>query len=217
MQGYIKDSFQGQNRLINKDRILFLENKIGVLAVVFDGISSAKDANEAIDIAVKFLQQNWEKLNTTDSYDLADLMYEVNGEIFKSSLDAPYSTYCAFYLRRNEASAQISSLWDSRVYEVTSQYIKQLTEDDNLVNNKNVVTKYLGMIELERADVGNFYVDVVGKKFLLCSDGFYHSLESNLKRFHRVLNFKSPKRVLNALSVEVQKSNSDDASYIFIY
>lgn len=216
MRDYISDSFKGMERSQNKDRVLFLEQGENQLAIVFDGISSAQDANAGIDIAVDFLKEEFTKFVTDSQYSLADLMFNANTKILDSNLQSPFTTYCAIHFFDND-KAEISSLGDSRIYEVTPQYMKQITQDDNLVNNKNVVTKYLGMLDLDRSDVRNFFIEIQEKNFLLCSDGFYSNLENNLQRFYEVLNFKTAGNIKNALAGEIIGNNIDDASYIFVF
>jgi len=214
---YVSDSIKGTKREKNKDRVLVAEDEKHMLAVLFDGISSAKEADEGIDIAINFIKQNHQKLDQEKDYNLGDLMFDANHKIAESNLISPFSTYSAICIPKAGGSAVFSSLGDSRIYVITSQYAKQLSHDDNLIHNKNIVTKYLGMVQLSRLQIEDFSLDITGKKILLCSDGFYSSLESNLSKFHKIFNFKRPWSIKNGLRREVKDKNFDDSSYILIF
>lgn len=214
---YINDSFKGMDRKENKDRIWISEKDEQILVVLFDGISSAEEANRGIDIAVDFLEKNYQRFLNNEDFALANLMFEVNSQIVKQGLDNPFTTYSASYFNLVSGKAKLSNLGDSRIYEVTPQHLKQLTKDDNPVYNKNVVTKYLGMVELKREQIEEFSLDIKGKRILLCSDGFYLILEKMLARFYEILNFKSENNIKKSLASEVKGKNPDDASYVLIF
>ena len=214
---YISDSIKGSERRENKDRAFIVETDNYLLAVLFDGISSADEANRGIDISIKFIEASHQKLDQESSYSLSDLMFDVNRKITAPNLITPFSTYSAFYIPKSRETAIFSNLGDSRIYEVTPQYAKQLSHDDNPVYNKNVVTKYLGMVQLDRSQIEEFSLDVRGKRILLCSDGFYTLFESNLSKFHKILNFKRPQDIKRGLKREVSGKNFDDSSYILIF
>ncbi|HEY4515593.1 MAG TPA: protein phosphatase 2C domain-containing protein [Candidatus Paceibacterota bacterium] len=216
-KNYISDSIKGIERNDNKDRIFTTKWGESLLSVLFDGISSAPEANKGIDLAVDYIEKNYIKLSSLNIYNLSDMMFESNLIIAESNLDSPFTTYSAIYISGKENLAVISNLGDSRIYEISPQYIKQLSEDDSLMHNKNVVTKYLGMLELEREDFSDLQVDIKDKKMLLCSDGFYTILEKNLSRFHSILNFKNSLNIKKSLSAEIKNKNLDDSSYILIY
>lgn len=211
---YISDSLRGLERDENKDRTLIVPTEKNLLAVLFDGISSASEAGKGIDIAVESIQKNHRKLESSD-YGLDDLMFDAHSEILASGLSTPFTTFSAAYLSEGGV-ATFCNLGDSRIYEITPQYIKQLSSDDNLMHNKNIVTKYLGMLTLERSEMRKFQRDIIGKRILLCSDGFYYFLEESLARFHEILNFKSLSNIQKSLETKIGKNNLDDSSYILL-
>jgi serine/threonine protein phosphatase PrpC len=213
---YIADSIKGTQREENKDRTLVLSSEHYLLAVLFDGISSAPDANRGIDVAVNFIQKKYTEFVLDKSYNLTDLMWKAHCAITQSGLGSPYSTFSAICIAHDKSWAVFSSLGDSRVYEVTPQYIKQLTKDDNPPHSKNVVTRYLGMLKLERTDFLATDLNMQEKRVLLCSDGFYSLLEENRRKFHPALNFDRAGNIKNNLSNEISGKNFDDASYIFV-
>ncbi|MBI4158110.1 MAG: protein phosphatase 2C domain-containing protein [Candidatus Yanofskybacteria bacterium] len=214
---YTSDSLKGTKRKENKDRIWISEKNEWIFSVLFDGISSAKEANRGIDIAVDFLEKNYQRFLVNRNLRLADLMFEVNSQIIKAGLNSPFATYSAAYFNSMSGMAKFSNLGDSRIYEVTPQYLKQLTQDDNLVHDKNVVTKYLGMVELTREQILEFLVNTEGKRILLCSDGFYSILEEKLSRFYEIFNFKNEVNIKKSLSSEIEGNNFDDASYVLVF
>lgn len=213
----IFDSTKGIERNQNKDRIWIKETADTFFCILFDGISSAQEASKGIDIAVSFLEKNWSRVLIQAGYTLADLMFETNQAILHSNLRTPFTTYGAVLVSKNLDTMNFSSLGDTRIYRVNSQYLKQLSQDDNLGNNKNIVTKYLGMLELGRQDVPVSTVDISDSRVLLCSDGFYSLLEKDLSRFFRVLNFKRRSDIQKALDEEVKGKNRDDSSYILLF
>ena len=214
---YICDSIKGSERKENKDRVFITENDKHFLAVLFDGISSADEANRGIDVSIKFIEENHQKLDEEFNYDISDLMFDVNQKITATDLVTPFSTYSAIHIPKSGETAFFSNLGESRIYEITPQYAKQLSHDDNPVYNKNVVTKYLGMVQLDRTQIENFSLNIREKKALLCSDGFYILFEDNLSKFHKILNFKRPQDIKNGLKREVSGKNYDDSSYILIF
>lgn len=214
---YITDSIKGTERKENKDRTLVIPSENYLLAILFDGISSAPDANKGIDIAVNFIKENYTHFASNEKYDLANLMHKTHLAIIQSKFESPYSTFSAICIAQNRNWAIFSNLGDSRIYEITPQYIKQLSKDDNLVHRKNIVTKYLGMLELEANDFLPTDFDFINKRILLCSDGFYSFLEQDIKKFHTVLNFDRAGNIKNNLLNEISEKNIDDSSYILIF
>lgn len=214
---YINDSTKGTERKENKDRVWVKENAEQVLAVLFDGISSAKDANKGIDIAVRCLEESFSSIGISTVLRLSDLMFKINRQIVESGLESPFTTYSAILIHKNSGKAQMSNMGDSRIYQVAPQYLKQLSEDDNLLHNKNVVTKYLGMIDLDREEVTDFDFEIRDSRVLLCSDGFYSMLEKNLARFYEILTFKTTANIKKSLKKEVKGKNFDDSSYLLIF
>ena len=215
---YVEASIKGMEREQNKDRIFVQENEEDFLAILFDGVSSANEANEGIDVAIESINKNRYRLRSGhDKYHLADLMWDAHQAVIDSSISSPFTTYSAVFFPKASTNGTFSNLGDSRIYEVTPQYVKQLSTDDNLIHNKNVVTRYLGMLNLERHQIVEFALDAKEKRVLLCSDGFYSILEQNLSRFHEVLNFKRSADITKALSQEIRRKNSDDSSYILIF
>lgn len=213
---YISDSIQGTERKENKDRVWIKEDDTSLFAVLFDGISSAKDANKGIDVAIEFLEKAYSEIQSKKNFRVSDLIYEVNQRIADANLSSPFTTCSAAYVLKASGDAQFSNLGDSRIYQITRQYIKQLSEDDNLIHNKNIVTKYLGMVNLDREQVTDFTLNVSGSRILLCSDGFYSLLEENLERFYKILNFKRTASIQKSFRTEIAGENLDDASYLLI-
>lgn len=213
---FISDSIKGTERSKNKDRVFVVQEKDYLLAVVFDGISSAENANEGISVAVNFIQQNYKRFATSQKFDLAGLMFEAHLQILKSGLLNPFSTFSALWVSIDKEHATFSNLGDSRVYEVTPQYIKQLSKDDNLSHNKNVVTRYLGMPELDRSDFQAELIDIKNKRVLLCSDGFYFFIDRDREKLHSVLNYRRGGNIKKNLLGRVSGINTDDSSYLFL-
>ena len=212
------DSQKGRQREINKDRVEVIERDDYILFIVFDGISSAKNATLAIDKIIEFLRKNEDRILKENSLSLDRLMYEANEYLLSLSLEEGVTTYALVFIQKSKPSEiKFSNLGDTRIYEVTNQALVQLTPDHKLINSSNVVTKYLGMIDCTQSDFFESTKKLeYGGRFLICSDGFYEILEEDPSKLHRILNFKRLGDVSHQLRREIFSKNKDDASYILI-
>lgn len=212
-----QNSFKGPQHKKNEDKTLVIRNKKYILAFIFDGVSSAERALEGIDIAKKFITSNHERYFATHSdYKLSELMLRTNEEILRCYKNDACSTYCAVFIPTNTEAIKISSMGDSRIYGISKQYITQYTEDDKVPGYKNVLSKCLGMPNLN-ADAF-WEKDITPKEYriLLCTDGFYSFLEENKKDFHEILNFKKISNTKKTLTKKIKNKNVDDATFVIM-
>lgn len=220
MHHYIQDSIQGTERSQNKDSILILEKDAYTLFIIFDGISSSKNALRGILLASNFIKESSDLFLGLEEYNLPELMYEVNkitSEEKNSELGA-YATFSAIAIKYAPIPSIVGcSLGDSRIYGLSKNYLRQDSKDDNIPQNPNIVTKSLGMVELNKDDFKKITLSPErNERILLCTDGFYSVMERELARFHSILNFRSIRKIRSSLFTELHQKNQDDASYILI-
>jgi len=212
---FIEDSFQGLQREANKDSTFILEKEGYHLYFLFDGVSSAHGAVEAITQIKVFIQKNISVYEKSEHFLLKELIEDLNIMLLRSKLNEPFTTICVLYVPFSKnAFLQYTHLGDSRLYGV-KQNLVSLTQDNNIERMPNVLTKCLGLKKLE---TGDFYEKNIAQEYdsyLLCSDGFYNIMEKKRSLFLQILN-----KDLNLLKKEIARlifnQNSDDATYILI-
>lgn len=212
---YINDSIKSPFHKENEDKILVIDDDQYSLFFLFDGVGSAKNALEAVDISTRFILKSYQKYLDNGIFKLSKLMFDVHNEIIRSKLAEAFSTYVSMFIPQNEdQKVSVSSMGDSRLYGITNQYILQLTDDDNVPGVENIITKSLGMLRLSEKDFiqKDFFPNE--KRYLLSSDGFYKLMEKNKQVFHENMNFARLVNTKKALHKDILNNNTDDASYI---
>ena len=212
----ISDSLKGYEREQNKDGSLVLEHETYFLAIIFDGVSSANRAKEGVTLAKEFIKKVHDNYTQDGTLRLADLVCATNDVLVASGIPTPYATISSICIPFHGKNATIVSLGDSRIYGITGQEMTQLTKDDNPPDDENVITKCLGMEELERIQVREKNIELEAKRLLLCTDGFYHVMEDRPELFHEVLNYQRLGNIKKRLRKELSGDNYDDASYVIV-
>jgi protein phosphatase len=186
----------GRIRSLNEDNLLVAES----LFAVADGMGGHRGGEVASAEAL-------ESLRTTvlepDAAALRSAVETANRAVFEHSLVDPElsgmgTTLCAVALVRDDegaASIAVANVGDSRVYLLSGDDFRQITEDHSLVETmvrggqlspdeaavhpgRNVLTRALG-IEPE-IEVDLFAEPVrTGDRFLLCSDGLFNELQDD--------------------------------------
>lgn len=214
------DSYKGTNRKCNKDGALVINNHNYALLGIFDGVSSAISSAKAVKMAIAFVKANHCKFHDGNTLDLSLMMQNLNKLLISCDLEEPFTTCSLMYVpyNRND-SIKYSNIGDSRVYEVSSQFIEQLTIDDIEQYSKNVLIKYLGNKCLKQSDFVEHIYRGDASRFLLCSDGFYSIFEGNNKELlemHHALNINHSYYIKYNISKLVESKSSDDATYVFL-
>lgn len=217
---FISDSFKGNNRESNEDGILLVAEENYWIFGVLDGVSSAIGAKKAVNYAIKYLKKNHKSFLEEDTMNLSGMLDELNRKLGFTGIEDPFATCSLVYIPRDTSQKiKILSLGDSRVYSVSNQYLLQITVDNKDAIRDNILTKYLGAIDLIIEDFQEIeYIDDE-QNLLICSDGFYSVIESNpynLAELHRVLNLKAIHFIRKGISKIIHGLNKDDASYIFV-
>lgn len=184
----------GAKRVDNQDNywsaILDVDSKeIGVLCLC-DGMGGLKDGALASKIVVEAVREYF--THSVDFKGLEDVLKEANILVNskKTDEDGCLGTTCTV-LKCYEGIYEILHIGDSRCYHKKGNEVIQLTEDhtviekyrkmgkelpDNLVKKyRNTLTRCMGVKEDLVLDYySGFYSS--GDLFLVCSDGFWHSL-----------------------------------------
>lgn len=209
MQFAIKSDI-GQRRKVNEDAAGYFESKNNIpLLMVCDGIGGHNAGEIASSMALMSIGQAWEKTELNDIEEvyqwLIQKIEEANDAIFTRS--AQYEDLYGMGTTLVIASVIgnqliIANVGDSRAYVLRNFQLKQLTEDQSLVNallksgeitpeeaenhpNKNIVTQSLGVTSAVEIDFVRMAVknqDIL----LLCSDGLTDML--SLEEIRNILN-----------------------------
>ena len=203
----------GQRRKVNEDAAGCFESKNNIpLMMVCDGIGGHNAGEIASAMALMSIGQAWEKTEFNDIEEvyqwLIQKITEANEAIFTRSaqyedLYGMGTTVVVASIIGNQL--MIANVGDSRAYVLRNFQLKQLTEDQSLVNallksgeitpeeaenhpNKNIVTQSLGVTSSVEID----FVRMTIKNedtLILCSDGLSDML--SLEEIRNVMNHYS--------------------------
>ena len=217
----------GQRRKVNEDAAGYFESKNHIpLMMVCDGIGGHNAGEIASAMALMSIGQAWEKTEFNDIEEvyqwLIQKITEANEAIFTRSaqyedLYGMGTTVVVASIIGNQL--MIANVGDSRAYVLRNFQLKQLTEDQSLVNallksgeitpeeaenhpNKNIVTQSLGVtfsveIDFVRMTIKN------EDTLILCSDGLSDML--SLEEIRNVMNHYSD--VEQQVEKAVQEAN----------
>ena len=217
----------GQRRKVNEDAAGYFESKNNIpLMMVCDGIGGHNAGEIASAMALMSIGQAWEKTEFNDVEEvyqwLIQKITEANEAIFNRSaqyedLYGMGTTVVVASIIGNQL--MIANVGDSRAYVLRNFQLKQLTEDQSLVNallksgeitpeeaenhpNKNIVTQSLGVTSSVEID----FVRMTIKNedtLILCSDGLSDML--SLEEIRNVMNHYSD--VEQQVEKAVQEAN----------
>ena len=203
----------GQRRKVNEDAAGYFESKNHIpLMMVCDGIGGHNAGEISSAMALMSIGQAWEKTEFNDIEEvyqwLIQKITEANEAIFTRSaqyedLYGMGTTVVVASIIGNQL--MIANVGDSRAYVLRNFQLKQLTEDQSLVNallksgeitpeeaenhpNKNIVTQSLGVTSSVEID----FVRMTIKNedtLILCSDGLSDML--SLEEIRNVMNHYS--------------------------
>ena len=217
----------GQRRKVNEDAAGYFESKNHIpLMMVCDGIGGHNAGEIASAMALMLIGQAWEKTEFNDIEEvyqwLIKKITEANEAIFTRSaqyedLYGMGTTVVVASIIGNQL--MIANVGDSRAYVLRNFQLKQLTEDQSLVNallksgeitpeeaenhpNKNIVTQSLGVTSSVEIDFVRMTVKDEDT-LLLCSDGLSDML--SLEQIRNVMNHYSD--VEQQVEKAVQEAN----------
>ena len=213
---FISDSFQGTTHFENQDGLLVIQQTDYILFIVFDGVSRSLNPKKGVEIAIQCIRDNHKNFFNKLSYDLKGLMYQTQESIMQSGYVNALTTYCAVgIVKRDRKNLLVSNLGDSRLYLVDDENYNVATIDDTLFPGSNVLTKCLGISELDKGDFREGTIQLQSQNILLCTDGFYHLLMENGIKIINILNNENINNIKDLLKQKIEGKNYDDATYIY--
>ena len=208
---YMTDA--GKVRTHNEDNVIILNNKNNefILAVA-DGMGGHKAGEVASNIAIEYIRESFEKLETLgkkeDAIDyLRHIVKEINNKIFDYTKNHPESKGMGTTLViavKTDDYILYGNIGDSSGYVMKNGLLHKITKDHTLVNllvstgeltpeqakfhpRKNLITIALGANDPIEIDI--FDVDTAVSGLFLCSDGLTNMVADD--QIEKVLNNKS--------------------------
>jgi serine/threonine protein phosphatase PrpC len=225
-------SDKGLKRENNEDSFIF--NKKGKYAIVADGMGGHLGGEVASDMCTRRLSEliNGQAYCFTDYHMIAGCLessvVKINSEIHQRSLEEEdlrgmgTTLSCMIEFKGRIIWLNVG---DSRIYQVRKEEIRQLTQDDSLVEElyrkgeitkseqrihplKNVITKAIGTeagISLKAQEAEYNKNDY----YILCSDGLCDMLEDE-EILKIILENKKPKRICMKLIRQANENGGRD-------
>lgn len=193
------DPGRDPEKQVNEDSNAYVETKLGLLAVVCDGMGGHAGGKEASELAIKTIVEIVEAAPavTSPGVALKRAIEEANAKIWAMpTAEAgfrPGSTVVA--ILAHDGGAEIAHVGDSRIYLIHGGAISQVTRDHSMVQemvdrniiraedaakhpDANKILRALGIakeVEVELRPTPLAYVN--GDVFVLCSDGLSDLVE----------------------------------------
>lgn len=190
----------GRRRKVNQDYVYASDQPVGNLPnlyIVADGMGGHRAGDLASSCAVEKVVEAVKRcMDERPALILQKAIRYANYELYRMAMEHEAyhgmgTTLVALTVFGYEALAV--NIGDSRLYEVTSEGIRQISEDHSLVAelvrkgelspqearkhpDKNIITRALGIQEEAEIDLFPFQADR-GSRYLLCSDGLSNMVE----------------------------------------
>ncbi len=229
----------GLVRSENQDSIM--TDGVHNLFIVADGMGGHKGGKTASRLAIQTISSYLTKKLTEDSpciaLDIEKSYEEANRRIYNKGIQNPElrgmgTTVCLF-LVREDGTAYIGNVGDSRLYMLKDGTLWQLTEDHTSITSQikaglltgqkvpkspfsedHMLTKSVGFLSDIQADV--FTKKVHSKEvYLLCSDGLTGAV-SNEEIQNHLQSHQGKHRVQHCLNQALQKGGADNISVIVV-
>lgn len=207
---YMTDA--GKVRTHNEDNVIILNNNNEFILAVADGMGGHKAGEVASNIAIEYVKESFESLETLgkkeDAIDyLRKIVKEINDKIFDYTKSHPESKGMGTTLViaiKTEDYVLYGNVGDSSGYVIKNDTLHKITKDHTLVNllvstgeltpeqakfhpRKNLLTRALGANDPIEIDI--FDVDTAVSGLFLCSDGLTNMVADD--QIEKVLNNKS--------------------------
>ena len=234
---YVKFTNPGSIKKINEDAIETLELDGGLLAVLCDGVGGDNGGELAATFAIKSAIHFFSATGNDNYLEKIKLaIKESNSFVLNhASANIPQkklaTTLEIFYLIEN--IVYWGHIGDSRIYQLKSNRLNQITKDHSLVQKlldegyithkqaanhpqKNVIVKALGDNETIEPDISKIRLNLnEGNKFFICSDGV-SNLVSN-SELEDVLTLSDLEEIKNKIIKMIKLRGAvDDYSFILI-
>ena len=208
---YMTDA--GKVRTHNEDNVTIISNKNNefVLAVA-DGMGGHKAGEVASNIAIEYITESFEALDTLGKKEdaiewLHNIVKEINNKIFSYTSQHPESkgmgTTLVIALKTDDYILY-GNIGDSSGYVIKNEKLHKVTKDHTLVNllvstgeltpeqakfhpRKNLLTRALGANDPIEIDV--FDIDNNVSSLFLCSDGLTNMVSDD--QIEKILNSKA--------------------------
>lgn len=190
----------GRRRKVNQDYVFASDRPVGNLPnlyIVADGMGGHKAGDLASSYGARMIVEAAKRCtDVRPALILQKAVRYANYQLLQKSMESEDyygmgTTLVALCVCGYEALAV--NIGDSRLYEVTQEGIRQISEDHSLVAelvrkgelspqearnhpDKNIITRALGIQEEAEIDLFPFHVDP-GNRYLLCSDGLSNMVE----------------------------------------
>jgi len=211
---YITGSVKGKQRERNQDRVYVLDEPGYHLFIIFDGVSSYPESYRYIETFMEFLDEHHHEWLDNEKEGLGQLLYTAYLHCRKTFI-AGSTTISALFIPNTMHLPEMVSIGDSRIYAFRRKNVVSLTEDDNVPEMPNILTRWVGHDYLSAEDFRPVEV-ALDKQFLLCSDGFYAMMEEDREIFFKALKLPELEDIKEELHRLTEGKNSDDASYILV-
>ncbi len=206
----IGDDFYGVKSLKDEDL---------TIAIVCDGVGSAKKGGEAAKRVVHYLIENFKNRPQSWSIEksLKNFIQSINSILYKESINEYervefITTLAIVIIQGNRLYG--ANVGDSRIYLLRDNKLIQLSHDHSMIEKgyENVLTNAIGLDE----EIEIYYFENNLKKddkILLCSDGLYNTVDKEfLKKY---IPFGASYLVKEA-SRSVKDNLSDDTTAIIV-
>ncbi len=230
----------GKVRNNNEDSYYISDRENYPLFIVADGIGGHNFGEIASNMAVEKIKdsiktiENYKNLDELES-DMIKAISDANKEVYNmSNSSKEYSgmgtTLTVLYVYYD--SILIGHVGDSRIYAINSREIRQLTEDDTIVNRllklgeitqseaqnhpkKNIITNAIGTDS--RIDISLVqYNYAKGEYILMCTDGLT-DMATNEEILAIVNEYKTPSTIsAKLLEVALEAGGKDNITLIII-
>lgn len=218
----------GKIREMNQDAFFIQNTNLGPLPnlyIVADGMGGRLGGEIASEVSIssfcEYVKQN--KLQDDMSDFLIDATRYANAKVYETSSQIPNyrgmgTTFTTLTIYNNKG--YVTHIGDSRIYKITNNTIKLLSNDHSLVNEmvklghikkseasnhpqKNILTRALGTESTVLVD--NIIFDInINDSILICSDGLTNMIED--EEIKNIINENSLKEAVHTL-VSLANSN----------
>ncbi len=210
---YTSNSKKGLAREKNQDRILILDVDKYYLFALLDGVSSFPQSYLFAESIIKRIRSKKDVIDESGC-NLDTVLYSANKETLEAGINGSCTVSLLFYSKKTNDTKFIN-IGDTRIYAFSNQFLESITIDDSLEGQGNIIIRYLGKSDL---DINDFKLLSTNNEFdfLICTDGFYKLMESNLKEYFTAINFRNLQNIKRKISYLQRGKNQDDSSYILI-
>jgi protein phosphatase len=236
-QKYLKFTSPGAEKKYNEDAVEIIETGEGILAILCDGVGGDYSGDLAARIALKSALYFFTTSIVTDYLERIKLTiadsnsFILNHSSNSTPLKGMATTFEIVFIK--DSFVYMGHIGDSRIYQLKSKRLNQLTKDHSLVQKlldegyishkqaenhpqKNVIIKALGNDDNPEPDISKVRISgLESVKYFLCSDGVSNLVSD--KEIEEILNLSDQEEMKNQLVKLIKlRGAADDYSFIII-